>query len=1161
MGLQLVLGGSGSGKTTFLCEGLIDKSKNIKDGHFLIIVPEQYTMEMQKNIVRLSKEMGTMNIDILSFDRLAKRIFDEVGISHFSVLDDTGKCLIIRKIIEENKDNLVMFGQKAGMTGFIDEVKSIVSELYQYGIGENELDKIIEMTEKKPLLNAKLKDIRLIITKIKEKIQDNFVINEELLQRVCELIPKSELMDNCYIVFDEYTGFTPVQYKVISNLLENAKEVSVALTIRDGDKIDFDKANPDTDVFGIAIKTVCKLKEIAKDLDVEIYSDIILNKNKFYNEKKDLYFLEKNLFKFGIKPYEDNTENISIHVCNNAFDEADYVAYNIKKLVIKSGYRFKDIAVVTPDIEGYYRAINESFYKHDIPCFIDYKRSIITNPMVETIRAALEIVEDNYSYDAVFRYLKTGMSSLSMDEVDIFENYVIKMGIKGRSRYEKNIQDESLELIRRKFFDDINDIYELMGRGRKAKVSDALTVLYNFVLKLNMEEKIYRYAKAFKTDNDLSREKEYSQTYGKVMELFDKAVGLIGDEKMTIRDLAAVLDSGFEEIKVGVIPPTLDRVVVGDIERTRLNNVKVLFLIGANDGLIPKSEGKGGIITRNERNFLYENEVTLAPTTKENAFIQKYYLYILLTKMSDKLFISFKRIGSEGSVARQSYIIQNIIKMFPKVTVVNEDRKVESEKLQKITNYSSAKEFLAENIYDYLYRDLDDYDKKLFREIYSFCVNNDIDISKYIEAAGFNVGVTPISQAVAKAIYGVNLHNSVSRLENFAACAYRHFLDYGLALQPRREYEIGHNDMGNIYHKSIELFFKKVTDRKISWEKMDDEIRELLVKESMREAVALEGSDVFSDTARNAYVLEKINRITGKTVKVLQEQIKAGKFVPTDFEVRFSSDYGLDNLKYVYEDGSQMGLRGVIDRVDYYNDGDDIYVKIIDYKSGNKKMELQDIYNGLQLQLVLYMEAAVEFAKRKNEGKNIIPAGMFYYNIDDPVIDGENVGMTEGKTEEEKKVILEIAKRQVLEQLRPIGMFNEQKYILEAFDKNLDELMERQGNSIAFPANYGKRGMKKNDNAITVEQMETLIKFVHNKVGELGGRILQGEIDLNPYINQSVHGILNEHSVPCTYCEYNGICGFDRRVKGCNYRRFEKLDNSAIWEKMREENIENGMDN
>ena len=1160
MGLQLVLGGSGAGKTTYLCNRLIEKSKKIKDGHFLIIVPEQYTMEMQKNIVRLSEENGTMDIDILSFDRLAKRIFDEAGKSTFSVLDDTGKCLIIRKIIEENKDSLVVFGQKAGMSGFINEVKSIVSEMYQYGIGETELDKIIEMTEKKPLLNAKLKDIKLIISKIKEQIKDDFIINEELLQRVCELIPESKLMNNCHIVFDEYTGFTPVQYKVIKYLLENASEVAVALTVRDAEKINFEKAGHDTDVFGIAIKTVNKLKEIAGESGAEIYSDVILTENKFKEGKEDLRFLENNIFKFGIKPYGGDTENISIHVCNNVYDEAEYIAYSIKRLVIKEGYRYKDIAVVTPDIEGYYRAINESFFKHEIPGFIDYKRSIISNPMVETIRSVLEIVADNYSYDAVFRYLKTGMSSLSKEEVDIFENYVIKMGIKGRSKYEKAVKDEELEIIREKFFNDVNELYELMGRGKKVKVSDALTAVYNFVIRLNIEEKINNFANFFKNDKDLSREKEYSQTYGKVMELFDKAVYLIGDERMTIKELVAVLDSGFEDIKVGVIPPALDRVVVGDIERTRLNDVKVVFLIGANDGLIPKNEGKGGIITRSERNFLYENEVTLSPTIKENAFIQKYYLYILLTKMTDKLYISFKRIGNEGSVARQSYIIQNIIKMFPKVTIVAEDNKREKEKIEQITNYSSAKEYLAENIYEYLYRDLKDYDKKLFREIYSICVNNDINVEKFIDAAGFEVSVSPISQAVAKAIYGENLHNSVSRLENFAACAYKHFLDYGLALQPRKEYEIGHNDMGNIYHKSIELFFKKVSDRNIDWEKMDDELRNMLVKESMREAVEVEGSDVFSDTARNAYVLEKIQRITNKTAFVLQKQIKAGKFKPTDFEVRFSSDYGLDSLKYMYEDGSQMGLRGIIDRVDYYNDGDDIYVKIIDYKSGNKKMELQDIYNGLQLQLVLYMEAAVEFAKRKNDGKNIIPAGMFYYNIDDPVIDAESVGVSEVISKEEEKKIHDRAEKQVLEQLRPVGMFNSQEYVLKAFDKELDELKEKQGASIAFPANYGKSGMKKNDNAITGEQMDTLIKFVHNKAGELGKRILSGEIALNPYIQQSVNGNVNEQSVPCTYCEYNGICGFDKKVKGCNYRRFEKLDSSTIWEKMREENIDNGMD-
>lgn len=1159
MGLQLILGGSGTGKTTYLCKELIGKSKEAdKPSNYLMIVPEQFTMEMQKNIVNLSKERGTMKIDILSFDRLAKRIFDEAGLKTFSVLDDTGKCLIIRKIIEEKKDELVMFGKKAGMMGFVEEVKSIISEIYQYGIGNEEFDKMLKLSESKPILNAKLRDIRIILAEIEKQLKEEFIINEELLHRVCELIPGSSFVKNCNIVFDEYTGFTPVQYKVIGYLLEYAEDVTVALTIRDADKIDFNKINPDSDVFGITIKTVNKLKKIAKDSKTEIYSDIILKKMGRFGEKKDIIFMENNLFKYGKGAYKEPVENISIHICNNTYDEAEFVAYTIKKMVQENEYRYKDIAVIASDIEEYYRPVSESFARHNIPGFIDHKKNIIANPMVENIRAALEVITENFSYDAVFRYLKAGLSSLSKDEVDKLENYVLKRGIKGHKKFAEAFEAEEIDVIREKFMWDMEEIYQTFKNGRKVTVKAALTEIYGFILKLNLEEKIKRLGEYFKNNNELSKVAEYSQTFAKIMEFFDEAVLLVGDERMTVRELSAVLDSGFENIKVGIIPPTLDRVVVGDTTRTRLNNIKIMFIMGANDELIPKSEASGGIFTRMERNFLYDNEIVLSPTAKENAFIQKYYLYRMFTKMSDRLFVSFKRIKGDGSSARPSYIIQSIMKMFPKIKVVEEDNREIRKEIDKITNIGSAKKYVAENIYDYIGENLPDYEKKLFREVYSFCINNDVDIDKYMEAVDFKVNPGRISEAVAKAVYGINLKNSVSRLEKFAACEYSHFLNYGLALQPRREFEIQSSDVGNIYHMTMENFFNKVTDRKIEWKKMDDELRDAIISESIDEVIKNSEAEKFMSTSRDKHMLDKISKISKRTAWILQEQIKAGKFKPSQFEIKFSSDYGLDELKYVYDDGAQMGIKGVIDRVDYYNDGDDIYVKIVDYKSGNKKIELNDIYNGLQLQLVLYMEAAMEFARRKNPDKNIIPAGMFYHNIDDPVVEeGDVAGELKDKTEDEIKNDVD---NQVLSKSLPVGLFNSSEYVLKAFDENIDDIKERAGESLVIPVKYGKSGMKKNDNAITQNEMETLIKFVHNKVGELGKKILEGEIALNPYIIQSVQGNSNDRSVPCTYCEFNGVCGFDKKIKGCNYRKLNKEKKEEIWKKMREENISNGMD-
>ncbi len=1164
MGLQLILGSSGTGKTTKIYNDMLQKSSIDKDRKYLAVVPEQFTMETQKIIVELSPGHGTMDIDILSFDRLAKRIFDEAGMNTLEVLDDTGKCLIIRKIIEENKNRLTVFGSKVKMSGFIDEMKSLVSELYQYGIGEKELDEMLVKSIKKPLLYAKLEDIRLIMVELKKYLEDKFIMNEEILRRVCELIPESEIVKNSYITFDEYTGFSPVQYEVIRMLLKYAGDINVALTVRDADEIDYAKAGDGLDTFGITVKTVNKLKRIASDENVEIYSDIILKENYRFKECSEFRYLEENIFLYGKKPFEvKDSERISVHVCANAETEADYVAYNIKELVNTKGYRYKDIAVVTADISTYHRVITEVFQKHDVPCFIDYKRSVIANPMVESLRAVLEIISEGYSYESVFRLLKCGMSSLERKEIDKLENYVIRYGIRGYKRYSNEFVsaneeiDEDINIARQKFIDDTDNLYKAFKKNTRITVREAVTALYEFVVRLNMDGKLAAMERYFRENNNLSMAKEYAQTYEKVMKLFDKTVFLIGDEMVNAKELAAILDSGFEDIKVGIIPTTLDRVVVGDIERTRLNNVKALFFIGVNDGLIPKSEVKGGVLTQGERSFLEENDIELSPGARENVFIQKYYLYLMLTKMSEKLYISFKKTNGDGKSERPSYLINTIMHMFKGIKIYDEDNIKCSNIADKITNIKSAKSYLAELIGGYLREEYDNEDEAFFRELYSICERYDVKPEELVRAAIYESSSTKLDKAIAKCIYGEKLTNSVSRLEKFAACAYEHFMNYGLNLQPRREFEVNSADIGSIYHSTIELFSKKIRDEKLSWKDIDDNRRNELINESVDEAVKKNGTGVFEDSARNRFIVNRIRKMAEKTAWILQKQVMAGDFIPEDFELRFSSKYGADAMKYEYEDGTTMDIKGIIDRVDYYNDGDSVYIKIVDYKSGNKKLEINDIYNGLQLQLVLYMEAAIEFAKKKYPGKNIVPAALFYYNIDNPVIDRDKIlnipDVIKAKSEEKEERIQKCAQSMVLDSQKVNGFINN-KTILKSLDRDIENYIEKGGESLYIPVGYNKKGgFSSKSSVLTSYDMEKLMTFVHNKIGELGHQIIDGCIDVNPYIKISPGGGMSNGKTPCAYCEYNDICGFDGKISGYEYRKLIKKKDEEVWKMLRHE--------
>lgn len=1143
MGLQLIIGGSGSGKTLMMYNELIKKSME-EQRHFYVVVPEQFTMETQKMIVNLSGERrGSTKIDIVSFNRLAKRIFDEAGLNKISVLDDTGKCLLLRKIIEENKKDFTVFGSKSGMSGFVEEMKSMISELYQYGVGEEKLQEILSMAGKRPLLQAKLQDIALIRSKLREYMQDNYIMNEEILERVSTLIENSQIMKDSIVSFDEYTGFSPVQYEVIRKLLKASKDVYITITLRDADKIDYAEIN-DLDVFGISRKTINKLKTIAREENVPIYSDIILNENKRQDGRNTLIHLEKNIFKPSYTRIKSD-EDIEIHVCDNPVMESEYVAVKIEEL-IRQGYRYKDMAVITTDIESYDRFMRETFNKYDIPCFIDNKKSVTANPMVETIRAALEIISDNFSYESVFRYLRYGMTALKRDEIDALENYTIKNGIRGRKKWNTPfLTTDSLDVVeceeeeyRQKFLQNIMPLYETFKSKRKIPVKQGIEALVRLIDELKIKEKTDLITTHFFDSGNPVKGNEYAQTYELVMNVFERSSLLIGEELVNAKELSDILDSGFAELKVFSVPPTLDRVVVGDLVRTRLNNIKVLFLVGANDGLIPKADNGNSVLNRHEREFLYESGVELSPTIKENAYIQKFYLYLMMTKMSEKLFISFKKSDSNGSSMRPSYIVNVVNNMFEGIKVYDESLQREGSLPRKITNLKTAKSYVLENANDFISGKLNEEEQKVFSQVYIFIKNRGLNPDELIKRAINREPVGRLNQAVSKVLYGKELKNSVSRLETFAGCAYRHFIEYGLSLAERKDYEVYNNDIGSVYHKTLELFFKEVRDKEIDIRKMDDSLREEIIKKNITEILKDDKSKIFSDTGRNKYILEKIQRVSSKTVKILSNQISAGSFVPSEFEIRFSAERGYSNMIYSYDEDRQMKLSGVIDRIDYYDDGDNVYVKIIDYKSGNKQFEINDVYNGMQLQLSVYMDAALEHAKRKFKGKNIIPAGMFFYNINEPVLDGDKIKLTADLEKNREIISTEETKTQ-----RVNGMVTDNMDVLRAFDENIDDLTELGGESMYVPIKFNKGGkFAAKSGQVTGEQMDCVLKYVQNKVYEFGKQIIDGDIEVNP---KMING-----SSPCDYCEYTGICGVDPAK---NIKEIKKENQKTILNKMREE--------
>lgn len=1138
MALRTIIGGSGSGKSHYLYKMINESAAMNKDTNYIVVVPEQFTMETQKDIVRMSQNSGVMNIDILSFNRLAYRIMDEVGYEEQIVLEDTGKNLVLRKVIEENKNDLIIYKKNIKRPGFTTEMKSMISELLQYGVSISELDMLIGKQTGKELLNAKLHDIRLIYNKFKEYIKEKYITTEEILEILLELIDKSQIIKNSVIAFDGFTGFTPIQNKIVQKLMTYSKDVWITITATN----DIFNNLKEHDLFHMSMKTYNKLDKLAKDKEIAIEKPIILNgENGRFVGNNELQFLENNIFRYGKREYKGEINNVKINIASNSMEEVNYVAEEIKHLITLKGYRYQDIAVVTGDIDKYSDYIQNTFREYDIPCFIDNKRSIISNPLVEFIRSAITTVVEDFSYESVFRFLKTGLTPLSTEDIYILENYVLATGVRGRKKWSsewkrtykvknKIIDIEKINEIRVIFIEFIEEFANVIS-NKDSNVRNITEALFNLMTKADIQLKMQEYINYFTKNKDMARAKEYKLCFNEVIKLYDKLVSLLGDDVMDIKEYALILDAGFEEIKVGVIPPSIDSVVVGDIERTRLNHIKILFFIGVNEGVVPKNVQSGGILTEYDRRILEELGIELAPTMRESSFIDKFYLYLNMTKASDMIYLSYVRTNNDGKAIRPSYLINTITRMFVNVQI--KDVSTQKWDLDIITTKEATLKHVIQGLAD----NKTIIDNDMFRELYKWYRDNEAftkELEKITDCRFIHNDNEKIDEAVAIALYGKEITASVTRLEKYAACAFAHFMSYGLYLEKRKMYELAATDMGTLYHESLLRYSLKIKSLDADWVAIGEETRNNLIHESVLEVTRDYGNTILTSTHKNEYIVKRIEQVVKRTVWAITKQIEAGDFKPKEYEIDFGIANSKEMIMNIEEKQAKMKLLGRIDRLDMCEKEDKLYIKIIDYKTGKTTLDFAQIYYGLQLQLILYLNAALELENEKT-GKDTHTGGMLYYNIKNPIIEAA------------KDMEIEEIEDNILKELKPTGLINSDIEVVKMMD---NKIMENKKSNV-IPVSLKKDGgYASYSKVISEEQFDIMRKFAKDKIKEFGSEILDGRADILPY--KKANGLA------CDYCEYKGICGFDKNIPGFKYNELKAFKDEEFFKMICRKDEEDG---
>lgn len=1129
MALQFIMGNSGSGKSHILYEKIIHESIRHPERNYMVIVPEQFTMQTQKDLVMLHPDRGIMNIDVLSFRRLAHRIFEEVGADRRTVLTETGKNLMLRRVAAMHQDELQILGGKMNRTGYVSEVKSILSELMQYEITDFDLQEMLDFTEDRPLLHSKLSDIRLLYRAFARYQRDRFMKPEELLDVLCQVAGKSKLLRNSTLAFDGFTGFTPSQMKVLEELLSLCPMVWITVTF--DVRLSIYGEIQEHELFALSRKMFRGVTEAAKGETV--LPPVLLGRDSLPRFKAGgaLEHLERNLFRQKRSAYQGVSEEISLHVSPTLADEVHFAARTISRLVREEGCRYHEIAVITGSLGDYDYYVKRIFPMYEIPAFLDETRHILLNPCLEFVRGALSVAEQDFSSESVFRFLRTGMAGLTSEEIDRLENYVLAAGIRGQRLWESE-WTWCMGSAREEGMDYYNALrqraaaclipFTAVLQQKQAPLLEYANALYELLERCQVQQYLKDRETELLQEGRREEAREYSQIYSVLIALLDEMADLMGDEKVSGKEFGEILDAGFAEAKVGIIPPGIDQVQVGDITRSRLAHIKVLFFLGLNDGWVPAAGSKGSIVSDTERELLREKGIELAPTARENSYIQRFYLYQNLTKAGEHLYLSWCGSSGDGTAMRPSYLVNTVRRLFPGLEVIHEQEAGAS-----IAQVTSRKNGML-----YLMRGLetirDTRPEGSWMELYRRYLGRDgyrERVQELVKAAFSRGSQGRLSFTVARELYGDEMMGSVTRLENFAACAFAHFAAYGLRLTQRELFGVKPTDLGTIFHQALELYSRRLQIQQKKWDEIPEEEQNALMEQCVDQVAQEYGGGALHENARSEYTIRRVKRILCRTIWAMHQQIRAGSFQPVSFEVAFAEE--LDAVHVRFGGQGHLRLQGRIDRIDTAETSDTVYVKIVDYKSGAAQFDPVSIYYGLQLQLLVYLNAALEIQRKQYGTKEVIPAGIFYYHLEDPVLEKDEDG-TDTQAQEK-----------LLKKLRPSGVLNSDGEILHMLDHQIS------GDSLVIPAGLKKDGsLKAASSAVNTQQFRELSQYVNYKMEDMAEQILQGEISTKPFSD-------GKRSA-CDYCAYQEVCGFDRKLPGMCEKWMPELKKDEVWARITE---------
>lgn len=1124
MAIRYIFGRASRGKTYRVFEEIKRALHRKKDEKLILIVPEQFTLQAERDLIKYLQVPGIMKVEVLSFTRLAYNVFNEVGGITRIPIDEQGKSMMLRKIMEETQGELSVYGNVAKQQGFISKYIELLGELKKNNVHPEDIEEQIQSLED-GMMKEKLKDVFLIYKNFMEFAKIDYLDSEDAINLLIEKLDESHMYEDASIWVDGFSSFSAQTITLIGRLMVRAKGFTLSLPM------DQDALARDREVFHLPRKIVAEISGMAKRQGIK--EEIIdLNHLKGFGSK-EINHLETEIYAFPYHQYKEEVENIEIFQGSNIYTEIEYMATKVVELVRERNYRWRDIAVVCNKIESYGSILKRTFEEYEIPYFLDQKRGIMNNPIIEFVLSTLETIMKGYSYGDVSRLLKTGFSPLAVEEYEILENYMIQYGIRGNKwkspfRWGEEEKLEKINEIREKFMQPLLKLEKkLKGKQTFEKTTKDL---YTYLEEVGVKEKLHSWIEQLRREGLYEYVNENTQIWNILMETFDQLVEILGEQEISLRNYHGILQSGFASFEIGIIPTTLDQVLVGQIQRSKSHDIKALFVVGVNDGVLPSGVEDKDILSNEEKLTLKEAGVDLGSDNEIRSQQERFLIYSALSKPKEFLWLSFALADGEGKALRPSTLIDGVKKIFPKLRQKGDLIKTEAGEKYLVSMGHSTLKHLIENLR--LYADGQEiYD--FWWEVYKWYYRQPQwrePLLNIVEGLFHKNQVSYVGEKQAKRIYTYPIHSSVSRLEGFVSCPFAHFIKYGLRPKERQEYKVEAPDIGELFHDAMAKFTDRLKEKDLNWRDVDRELSGEVMDGVIEEIVPEYGEGVFHSTHRYKYLVKRLKRISKRAIWTLTNHLKKGEFDLYGHELSFGKGGDFPPLEIELASGEKIFLEGRIDRIDVL-EGEEEYIKIIDYKSGSKDFSLSDIYYGLSLQLMVYLDAVLQYQKNP-KGKEFKPAGIFYFKIDDPMIQSE-------------EKLVEKVEEQIAKKLKMKGLVLKDVNIVKAMDGDI------KGQSSILPAGIGKGdSFYKSSSALEEEGFFKLLEHCRSLIKEISEEMLKGNIKIFP--------VKKDKLAACKYCSYGGICQFDPLLEDNKYNNIVKLKDEEVLEKIQGEGERNG---